>query len=140
MILTPEIKDLLSKISDASRHSLQRAMDLGILLQLSASHKRRDSMENLAFHAKFVTKSFELLKRIGTEGEGYDKLYAEFTSNIERCRALIKDIIEDGPEQTRILFEAQYLSLSTTAMENLMSLIHDLSWYKNYLIDSKGTA
>lgn len=94
-------------------------------------------LEDLAFSAKFLTKSFDLMKRIGKGGEGYDTIESEFTSQTEKSRNLITQFLEKAEPMTRSHFSGTYLSLDTIALQNLMQLFHDLSWYKNYLIDRK---
>ncbi len=138
MILSTQTKELLSKINETSGDSLQRAMDLGALLEISFLHNKTTILNDIAFHAKFLAKTFELMKRIGKDGEGYDKLYNEFSASLEKFRQMILQILENAPNDVKALFTSQYLSLSTIAMERLMQLIHDLSWYKNYLIDIRN--
>jgi len=139
MILSTLTKELLSKIHETSGGTLQRSFDLGALLEVSLQHNTRAILDDLAFHAKFIVKTFELMKRIGKEGEGYDKLYKEFSASLEKSRQMILQILESAPNDVKALFTSQYLSLSTISMEQLMQLIHDLSWYKNYLIDVRNT-
>ncbi len=138
MILSAQTKELLSKIQTTSGNTLQRAMDLGALLEISLQHNKKTILDDLAFHSKFLVKTFELMKRIGKEGDGYEKLYKEFSASLEKSRQMILQILENAPNDVKTLFSSQYLSLSTISMEQLMQLIHDISWYKNYLIDMRS--
>lgn len=138
MTFSKQTKELLAQITETSKNSLQRAMDLGTLLELSHQYDKQIALEDLAFTAKFLTKTMELMKRIGQSGDGYDALYTEFSSNIVKSHKILKSIIENAPPDVNKLFTSQYLFRNTTAMENSMKLFHDLSWYKNYLIDHQS--
>lgn len=135
MTLSQTTKALLSEINAASGYRLQRSMDLGVLLELAHQHALHTVLDDLAFCAKFLSKSFDLMKRIGKEAEGYDKLETEFTAQLKKSHTLINRLLEHADALTTSHFAGMYLSMDTIAMQNLMQLFHDLSWYKNYLID-----
>lgn len=137
MTLSQTTKSLLSEITAASGSTLQRSMDLGTLLEIGSQHSLKNILDDLAFSAKFLIKSFDLMKKIGKGGEGYDKLETEFTSQIKKSHALILQLLEQTDAMTKTHFSGTYLSMDTIAMQNLMQLFHDLSWYKNYLIDKR---
>lgn len=135
MTLSPTTKTLLSEITALSGNSLQRAMDLGTLIELAALHSRQQVLDDLAFSAKFITKSFELMQRIGKDGNGYEKLAAEFTAQVTRSQDLLRAMLVSSDAMTNANFSGNYLEMNTLTLENLMKLYHDLSWYKNYRID-----
>ncbi|KAB2924589.1 MAG: hypothetical protein F9K22_06145 [Bacteroidetes bacterium] len=133
MTLSPTTRALLSDIAAASAGRLQRSMDLGTLIELSVQRSLPSALDDLAFSAKFLTKSFELMKRIGKGGEGYDRLEQEFAAQMEKARAAITGLTAGSPAEPH--FSATYLSMDTDALQNVMQLFHDLGWYKNYRID-----
>ncbi|MDD8019000.1 MAG: hypothetical protein PHP42_11545 [Bacteroidota bacterium] len=137
MVLSQETKTLLSEINKASGNRLQRSMDLARLMELAYQSKKQSVLDDLAFRAKFLTKTFELMKRIGKGGEGYDKLLAEFSANVEKVQQHIRTLLETSTKEMQAHFSATYLSLGDMTMENLMPLLHDLSWYKNYHLDAR---
>ena len=138
MTLSQTTKSLLSKISAVSGNTLQRSMDLGVLIEAAIQQQAQTTLDELAFSAKFLTKSFDLMKRIGKEGEGYGKLEAEFTAQVEKSRLAIRQLLEPVDAITKAHFASTYLGMDTMALQNLMPLLHDLSWYKNYRIDSRS--
>lgn len=140
MNLSKKTKELLSEISTLSGDTLQRSMDLARLLELSYVFEREQALDDLAFHAKFVTKSFELMNRIGKEGEGYDKLFSEFSSSITKCQSLITVLTEGAETSIAAYFSDTYCSVGERTMNDLMQLFHDLGWYKNYRIDTRHSA
>jgi len=137
MTLSERTKELLSNIDTLSGNTLQRSRDLAQLIELSSAFKREQALDDLAFHAKFVTKSFEVMKRIGREGEGYDKLFSEFSASVKKCQSLIGTLTE-GVEGTVVShYSETYCSAGERTMDNLMQLFHDLGWYKNFRIDTR---
>jgi hypothetical protein len=89
------------------------------------------------FLAKFITKTMGVMKRIGVDGEGYDKLSAEFQLNIQKVSALLKEILEVAPEQARRNMAPFFLSLTQESLEHLMILLSDLAIVKNWVLDGK---
>ena len=137
MILSENTKKLLDKINVLSGRRLQRSMDLGTLIEIASVLGREQVLDDLAFHAKFLTKSFDLMQRIGKDGEGYDKLSSEFSSNVQKCQSLINALTEGSEGTTASHFTSTYCTVGEMTMDNLMQLFHDLGWYKNYRIDTK---
>ena len=135
MTMHPESKRLLSELTELSRGRITLPMELGFLLDLSRTAVKSDILEKISFHAKFIVKTFDLMKKVGKGGDGYEKLSEEFSGNIEKCRALIGELLVSAEAAERSQFTERFLVLTPHAMENLMKLFHDLSWYKNYLID-----
>jgi len=140
MDLSQETKTIIARINEMSGNTLQRSMDLARLIDLSRRFNRGHVLDDLAFLAKFLSKSFEIMKRIGKEGEGYDKLFSEFSVNVTKSQYLIASLIEGSSDDVAAYFTATYCSVGEKTMNNLMQLIHDLGWYKNYRIDTKHTA
>lgn len=136
MTLSPSTKSLLAEIHSASGGTLQRSMDLGVLLEIAGQRSMMPQLDDLAFFSKFLSKSFELMKRIGKGGEGYDKLESEFSFHTEKARGLLSTLLEHTDAMTRTHFANTYLAMDTIALQNLMQLFHDLSWYKNYRLDN----
>lgn len=107
-------------------------------MQIAEDHSLLDQLDSLAFSAKFITKSFELMQRIGKDGNGYEKLSEEFSAQIKKSQEILKHLLEKSDAMTRSHFSGSYLEMNTLTMQNLMQLYHDLSWYKNYQIDRRN--
>jgi hypothetical protein len=137
MTLSRTTKELLETINTTSGGTLRRSMDLGVLIEIAQQHTMQSTLDDLAFIGKFITKSFELMKRIGKGGEGYDILEREFSAQTEKSRAMITSIVVKADAMTESHFTTTYLAMDTVAMQHLMQLFHDLGWYKNYLIDHR---
>lgn len=137
MTLSRTTKELLASINTISGGTLQRSMDLGVLIEIAHRNAMQPALDDLAFIGKFLTKSFELMKRIGEGGEGFDKLESEFSAQTEKSRTIIAALVEKADAMTVSYFTSTYLAMDTVAMTNLIQLFHDLGWYKNYLIDHR---
>ena len=109
---------------------------MGTLLELGTSPGGKDLLGNLSFLAKFVHKTHGIMRRIGRDAEGYDKLAREFTENLEKATGLVTMLLRDAPDDVRDRFGSVYLVMAPAGLDNLLALFHDLSWYKNWLIDS----
>ena len=116
---------------------MKRSLDLGTLLQIAEEHSKHSLLDDLAFSSKFIIKSFELMQRIGRDGNGYEKLSSEFTAQISKSQTVLRQLLDSSDAATQAHFSGQYLEMNTLTMQNLMQLYHDLSWYKNYQIDQR---
>ena len=77
------------------------------------------------------------MTRTGRDGDGYERLAHEFSEAVGKTRTLIASLLAGVPGEVREQFAAVYLSMSRESLENLLSLCHDLGWYKNWRIDTK---
>lgn len=89
------------------------------------------------FHAKFATKTREVMNRIGRDGEGFDKLSAEFQKSIEKVTTLLKTIVKESPEDVKKHFVNDFFAMDQKSFSNLLKLLEDLSWVKNWEVDGK---
>ena len=138
MKLKAKTVELLNSVDRLSGNRLTRQGDLGLLLELAEDHRLQSTLDDLSFNAKFVSKIFGIMQRIGPAGEGYDRLSAEFTQSLTKIQNLIKAILATASdEQVRLRFSTTYLEMTTESFEQLLSLCHDLGWYKNWMIDNQ---
>lgn len=131
--------ELLSSLESLSRRTLTHREDVGILIQLSNLPDQATTLEELSFLAKFVSKTNGIMIRIGIHDKGYENLAREFTAALEQVKTLMGRLLSDAPEETKQAFSSKYLRLTPDALQRLLALCHDLSWYKNWLIDHPGT-
>jgi hypothetical protein len=139
MTLSHSTTALLAELDTASRGQLKRRDDLGALLDLGSHPDRTPALEDLAFRAKFLTKTLGIMRRIGPDGNGYERLESEFTSNMETARGHLRTLLAGADEPARTRMTGAYLAMTSAAMENLLALLGDLACYKNLLLDRKGT-
>ena len=138
MQFDPSTSALLDALDAFSGKKLTKRNDLGTLIHLAELHQQRELLHNLSFLAKFVSKTYGMMNRIGKDQQGYDTLSAEFASNLEKARSQTQQLIEFGPPELRLEFASTYFAMTPEALRNLLELLYDLSWYKNWQIDHPG--
>jgi hypothetical protein len=121
-----------------SGDQLQRADDCALLAETATLASMETVLADLCFTAKFLHKTFALMMRIGSLGDGYDKLSMEFESNTEKARTMLSALSEAMPSGERDRFTLEYLEVSGPAFEAMMELVHDLNWMKNYSLETKA--
>jgi hypothetical protein len=137
MELSPATASLLSELDLFSGGKIIRRSDLGILLESGRVQPERDILDELGFYSKFLHRTFGIMTRIGRKGEGYDRLANEFSEAVATTRALVTSLIAGSSGEVRQHFTATYCAMTQEGLDNLVSLCHDLSWYKNWLIDTR---
>jgi hypothetical protein len=135
MPLSDPTLSLLQEIDVLSGRKLLRRDDLGMLIDCAQGSGRKELLEDLAFQAKFAWKSRIVMQRIGGGAEGYDRLAAEFTSAVEEVRRLLGVLLEGCPGTEGV--RKRTLSVTPQALEELLALMNDLTWYKNWLLDRR---
>jgi hypothetical protein len=133
MPLSAPTSSLLQEIDAFSGHRLLRREDLGLLIDCAEQSGESGVLADLAFQAKFARKTRGIMERIGRDGEGYDRLARELSLAVDHVRKHLGAFVNRCPELEPA--RARYLSMSPGALEELFSLMNDLSWYKNWLID-----
>jgi hypothetical protein len=138
MRLSSSTEALLAQLDTLSAGTLSHRDDLGLLLDLGVRQKQGDVLGELCFLAKFVTGTYKIMTRIGPEGEGYPTVERQFTENFARVKDLLARLLAWAAPPERERFESTYASMTASGMHNLLALCQDLSWYKNWCIDTKG--
>lgn len=129
--------DVMLALESISGGKLTRHRDLEALIELSQHAQRGDLLADLSFHAKFVANSSRTLKRIGPDAEGAQSLSAEMQKALDTVKDLAGQLLAHGSGEQRKAFEETYFSLTPGALQNCLALCYDLSWYKNWLLDTR---
>jgi len=128
---------LVDELETHSEKRLSYKRELCILVELAHRHQRIPMLEQLSFFAKFTHKAFGILQRTGKESEGHDRLTAEFEDGIRKTKAFLNDLLIEAAIEIQRQFATEFLTLTPTAFQNLLTLCYDLSWYKNFQIDRR---
>ena len=140
MQLSDATLSLVAELDALSSGRLTRRDDLGLLIELGARGGHQAMLEELSFYSKFLSRSHGIMNRIGRDGEGYDRLSSEFMNALERARSLLRTLAGGAPAPIRERMEGMYLELTPSSLEAMLALAYDLSWYKNWLLDRRGSA
>ena len=135
MVLRTDTLSFLRELERFSDRTLNFRDEVGLLIEVANQKGKVGAFNDAIFLAKFITKSTGVMKRIGVDGEGYDKLSAEFQSNIQKVSALLKDIVEVAPQEARRSMAPFFLSLTQESLEHLILLLSDLAIVKNWVLD-----
>lgn len=131
------IHNVLDEVERFAGRKLQYRADIIVLMELAVSYQQRRMFDDVMFLAKFLKNAHHILQRIGPNDEGYPKLSAEFREALEKFTTLVKTIIKEGPEDVKQSFTARFFTLTQQSLTNLLQLAADVSWVKNYTIDTK---
>jgi hypothetical protein len=135
--ISPKTRDFIRQLNDFSAHRLTRQDDLAVLLELELTKDLKKELAEIAFLAKFLSSTYAILKRSSSDGVGYDKLTNEFRTNLDRVTEMLKKIVAEAPPTTKEDFSSRFFSLTADGFENLMNLLYDLGWLKNWINDQK---
>lgn len=140
MKISPETTHLVEEVEMLSHKRLHNTADLAVLIEVAKLQHQEQALDDVSFLSKFLTKTFSVMSRIGKNGEGYEKLSQEFSGNLEKTTSLLRGMINSAPDDVRHHFTSEYFAMSPDALNRLMNLLNDLSWYKNWKIDSRSTS
>jgi hypothetical protein len=140
MEISQKTRDFVRQIDELSSHRLTNRDEVEVLVELAQSKNQSTRLERIVFLAKFLSNTYGILKRDGSDTEGYDKLTGEFHVNLEEAVGQLKNLIEKAPAGLKESFSSKFLVPSGKSFENLLSLLYDLSWIKNWYIDQKSLA
>jgi len=137
VMIRSETRTLLDSVEHHTGHELQLRDRISLLMEMAVAHRQEHVFHDLIFLAKFLWNSYNVMQRIGSDAEGYPKLAAEFRDSVEKFSTLVKTLVKEGPEEVKESFKADFLRLSGDSLDNLIRLARDLSWIKNYSIDTR---
>jgi hypothetical protein len=135
MSQSPRVDAHLAALEELSRHTLSRREDLAVLMEAAYRSGRSDTLEQLSFLAKFCVRTFGIMQRVGQGGEGYDRLAQEFEARVEQARSVLHSLLEGTEPQTNASLNERYLAMTPGSLRELLTLLRDLSWHKNWRID-----
>jgi hypothetical protein len=140
MEISHNTRDFVQQIDELSNHRLANWDYVAALVELAQTTDQRTRLEQIAFLAKFLSNTHAILRRSNSDIEGYQKLSSEFQVNLEKVVGELKSLIEQAPAAVKASFSSKFLMLTGESFENLLSLLYDLSWIKNWYIDRKSLA
>lgn len=127
-------------LHDLERHAGKKLFfpeEIGNLVDLARTPGKLELLEDAIFHAKFITKSYGVMKRIGADGEGYGKMAGEFQASMEKVSTLLRTLVKESPDDVKGKFVRIFFSLDQESMSRLVNLLHDLTIVKNWRVDGK---
>ena len=129
--------ELLDTIERFAQRKFRYRTEISTMLELAVSRNQKRVFEDIMFLAKFLWNSYNLMQRLGPMGEEHPKLTAEFRESLEKFSTLMKALLKEGPDDIKESYKVNFFTMSQESMNNLIQLASELSWLKNYSIDTK---
>jgi len=132
-----ETSAFLKELERTTNRRLNFPDDVGLLLEAARRFSAMKDFENVIFLAKFIDKSVGVMRRIGPDGEGYDKISAEVRDSVRKASVLLQGLSERCGEEVTRSHTVTFYALSHESLERLMRLFSDLAAVKNWVLDDK---
>ena len=136
MDLRPATDAYLTGVEKFAGKTFLHRKEIGLLIDLAGERSRQTQFDELVFLAKFSSHSFAILKRTGLQSEDTAKLSAEFSESLRRIASLLELLTADAPAEISRIFQTSFLVPSPENMSRLIAFLHELSWLKNYALDT----
>lgn len=137
MALRSETEQFITALELSANKKFRFREEIGLLLDEARRRGTMQVFEDLAFFAKFLSKSYDLMKRIGPDGEGYDKVAGEFRSTMEKSSTLLKTLVKETPDEVKRKFSQKFFGFDQESLSFLMSFMKEFAWVKNWMVDDK---
>lgn len=137
MVLSPETVRFVKELEAYSSRKLLYRDEVSQLVELARSSNRMQVFEDAVFLSKFITKASEVMKRIGPQGEGFDKMATEFRESVEKADALIKTLVKDSSDEIKNHFLQKFFGMDQAGLTEFLGFLRDLAWVKNWMVDGK---
>ncbi len=138
MEVRSEIYVYLDELEKYARKNFVYRQEMGQLIELAWASNRTEVLEDAAFHAKFITRAFDIMRRIGKDAEGYSKMESEFKSSSEKALTLLRTLVKDSPDDLKQHFLKNFFSPSEENLPRVLQLLSELTWIKNWMVDGKA--
>ncbi|MBN1399004.1 MAG: hypothetical protein JXA06_13305 [Bacteroidetes bacterium] len=131
------IKIFVKELEVYSKRKLFYPSEIAELLQAVSESGAEKEFEELIFQAKFLSRTREVINRVGPGTDGYDKLSLEFQSGIKKAVNTLDSILIKSSARHVSKIKSLIDSKDTEKLNYIMDLFHDLGWIKNWQIDGR---
>ncbi|MGE5807369.1 MAG: hypothetical protein ACM34M_16355 [Ignavibacteria bacterium] len=130
--------DFVNEVEKFSGSKLNRKAELLLIVQEAEKNNKHNAFEDLIFTAKYVVGLMRITKSAteNPEEKNMDYMKKDFSANIQKVIALLKEILSSSDTPARNYFEQNYFLLKQKALFNMNELLSDLDWTKSYLNES----
>jgi len=147
MKISDKTQEKMLELNEFSGSKIKNIQDVSYLIEITDISKQNKLFYDIQFAAKYLNGLGKILQgniAISTDknsnGSGKtpesfevkEKIKEEFKKNMKKITDDLKKLIAYSDETFRAEFENKYLTLSRTSLQNLTTLIYDLSWLKKY--------
>jgi hypothetical protein len=129
----PEI--LYTLVVKAAEGRLHYGDDIRALIK-AALPGNADVLYSVAFRAKFIVRTRNILQRLPPRDEAREQLKNTFQKELELIKNDLVALTGSFPDKEA--FHGKYFSPTMESLNALMGLLHDLSWIQNMKIDESN--
>jgi hypothetical protein len=130
------IENLLLEIEKRNGKSFSFRRHVMNIIEVSCLNEMSETFNRLIFLGKFLHNTDNMMNRIGKEAEGYKKLLSEFMDHTNEVINILKKIVDVASEEIRNELK-NYTSIQTESdLKNFKKIMEDLSWLKNFELDT----
>ncbi|HVO73358.1 MAG TPA: hypothetical protein VMT35_05010 [Ignavibacteriaceae bacterium] len=126
--------DFLNEVEKSSGTKLNCKAELLLVLAEAEKNNGGNAFEDLIFTAKYITGLMKINKsspEISEEDKDYMK--KDFSANLQKVIALIKEIISSSEDKVKAYFEEKFFILTKESLISMNELLADLDKIESYL-------
>jgi hypothetical protein len=151
MNISRKAKQKALELKEFSGSKIKNPDDMLTLIEISLTPGKEKMFEDIQFTAKYLNGLGKALKtnisnlanpkqngKSVSAEDARKKIMDEFKANMKKLSEMFSEYIKEINEAQQTEFKDKYLSLNGQALQNLTTLIYDLSWLK-ILNNSKKT-
>jgi hypothetical protein len=128
---------LLDDVEQFAQRKFRYRREIEDIIQRGKQSGLDPVLDDLLFTAKFVSNAHSVLQRVGPGSEGTDNLVQEYSKNLKRSAELLQKFFPANSENIPEIIPNELLEQSGQGLEQLLNFLYEISWVKNYLLDTK---
>jgi hypothetical protein len=130
---------ILENVEQYSKRRFRYKNEIGILLDAAAERGMQSVFDELAFIGKFIKNAQTILTRDNLDKSVTTRLADEVRINLEKSVRDIAILIENcSPDEKKSITD-QFMNISKENVQKLLTLMMELSWFKNFSLDKENT-
>lgn len=131
MEISQDTNQVLEFLDYVSGNSLRKRLDMGVLLELSASFNLAEIINDLIFEGTYFRNLNLTIKKAVSDTSAIDKFEKEIKISFEKLKSLIYSIIKHTDDiAITERFQEVYFSNTQGAFRNMYDLASDLAIFK----------
>lgn len=129
------METFLQKVEKHTNRQMRYRPEVTVLLRAAAARSMEQVFLDCVFHATFVVKTRDVMKRIGAGAEGFDTLSTQFGDGLERVSTLLRTLIKEEPDAAKNAFIGRFFPMEQEGLNRLLDLLGDLVLIKHWEVD-----
>jgi hypothetical protein len=134
-MIAANTKKLLSEINNHSGNKLKYIEELEFIIESSYKADKPNIFEEIIFTGKYLNGLNSILVNENGAEESKSKIISEFGENFESLSAKLTLLSKSGEHHQSDTFQKKFLDNNSDSYKNLIGLIEDLTFVKNYYND-----